>query len=101
MKSFSFLCATSVVAFADAKWNGLPPPTRMDFGAVTGKSIVTAADPVTVGSPFQEGAQGIKLYANSYYKAEVEGKAIPDLAGNQTLIGVAKKVADIPSFFWL
>jgi hypothetical protein len=101
MKSLTLLCATLIIAFADAKWNGLPPPALMDFGAMTRQSVATAADPVTVDNPFHENAQGIKLYANSFYKKEVEEKAIPDLKGNQTLIEVAKKVANIPSFFWL
>lgn len=99
MKSLTLLCA--LIASAEAKWSGVPPPARVDYVSVTGESVATAAEGVTVGSPFTEGASGIKLYANSYYQKEVEGTAIPALEGNQTLITVAKKVATIPSFFWL
>jgi hypothetical protein len=99
MKSFTLLCA--IIIGADAKWNGLPPPALMDLGTTTRQSVATAAELVTVDSPFHEGTQGLKLYANSYYKSEVEQKALPNLRGNQTLINVAKRVADIPSFFWL
>lgn len=99
MKSLTLLCA--LIASAEAKWSGVPPPARVDYVSVTGESVATAAEGVTVGSPFTEGASGIKLYANSYYQKEVEGTAIPALEGNQTLITVAKKVATIPGFFWL
>lgn len=99
MKSLTLLSVFA--AIVEAKWNGLPPPARMDVDATTDEKVIAAAEPVTVPSPFSEGASGIKLYANSYYQKEVEGTAIPALAGNQTLIDVAKKVATIPSFFWL
>lgn len=99
MKSFTLLCA--LIACVEAKWSGVPPPARVDYVAVTNESVATTAEGVTVGSPFTEGPSGIKLYANSFYQKEVEGTAIPALAGNETLIAVAKRVATIPSFFWL
>lgn len=99
MKSLTLLSA--LIACVAAKWSGVPPPARVDYVTLTGQSAAAAADGVTVGSPFTEGVSGINLYANSFYQKEVEGIAIPALAGNQTLITIAKKVATVPSFFWL
>jgi hypothetical protein len=101
MKHSTLICATVIVTSANAKWNGLPPAAVMDFGAMTRQNIVAASEPTVVENPFHEDAKGIKLFANGYYRKEVEEKAIPALQGNQTLIEVAKRVANIPSFFWL
>ncbi|TID22342.1 exoglucanase 2 [Venturia nashicola] len=99
MKSFTFLCA--LIACVEAKWSRITPPAKVDSATVTGESVATAAEGVTVDSPFTQGPSGINLYANSFYQKEVESIAIPALAANQTLLAVAKKVATIPSFFWL
>jgi hypothetical protein len=51
--------------------------------------------PLINGNPFQ----GVQIYANSFYAKEVEA-AVKQIS-DPGLAAKAKKVADIPSFYWL
>jgi cellulose 1,4-beta-cellobiosidase len=69
------------------------------LSAVGGTPFENIERNVTSTSVTENPFQGVQIYANSFYAKEVD--AAVTKIGNPGLAAKAKKVATIPSFYWL
>ncbi|OJJ73968.1 hypothetical protein ASPBRDRAFT_54024 [Aspergillus brasiliensis CBS 101740] len=63
-------------------------------------SVAASSSPAPTASATGNPFEGYQLYANPYYKSQVESSAIPSLSAS-SLVAQASAAADVPSFYWL